>query len=653
MRLRRTNRSSIGRTTRFGLQAYFGVRSHNSDQKELRHTNANPSPMSPFSMFAHTRSLSFAMSAAISLGASATTYYVAVGGSNAQNGLTPATAWATLTYAAGASSPVGPGDTVFVKAGNYGYEQVLFTKIGTAAQPVVFEGYTNTPGDAPQLNYVPQDDDVLEDQLDPQLMPFFGPANRGQGLGFDFNNNVRYVEIRNFQLKNYVYGIITYEAQHVTLDNITVAAVGDTLQGYSGIGIALGYNSSWSGDFNTATNCLVMNAGAEAFTVFGNGNLLTGCRAYCNQGLTDANAATDYYFNVVGDNNTLSGCHMDRMKELAHFGHGFTVKEHGEQNLIVDCVAENTSDGFCVRHRNVKHNTFRDCEAWGSAVIVVRDGASHNLFEGIRSHEAWSGISFFDTSEDGGAQYAGRHNKVVNCLFIEPDVAISNSNSFGPYTTGSPIDSNTVAHCTFFDPGVFFRNWNDDVHDNTLINCIIDGVDTWQTGPQDDNYAFDHCRFNAIPIAMPVGTGNSLGDPLFMDPPNEDFSLAGGSPCIDAGAVLADVTTDFSGITRPQGLGYDIGAFEFMGPNATSGSHPSIAICLVPNPSRNGAFTVQGFSGTANLRIVDARGAEVYATTISTDRAYVDTGSTLTAGAYTVRIVQAGQAVSLRMLVVR
>ncbi|MBS1547132.1 MAG: T9SS type A sorting domain-containing protein [Bacteroidetes bacterium] len=590
---------------------------------------------------------------ALGTSALATTYYVGLGGSNAQNGLSPSTAWATLTYAAGASSPVGPGDTVFVKAGNYGNEQVLFAKIGTALAPVVFEGYTITPGDAPQLNYAPQDDDVLEDHLDPLLMPFYGPATRGQGLGFDFNNDVRYVEIRNFQLKNYKYGVITYEAQHVALDNITVAAVGDTLQDYSGIGIALGYNSAWPGHYNTATNCLVMNAGAEAFTVFGNGNVLTNCGAYCNQGLDDRNAATDYYFIVVGDSNTVSGCRMDRMKELAHFGHGFTIKEHGEQNLIVDCVAENTSDAFCVRHRDVKHNTFQDCEAWGSAVVVVRDGASHNLFQGMRSHEAWSGISFFDTSEDGGAQYAGRHNRIINSLFIAPDVAISNSNSFGPYTTGSPIDSNTVANCTFVDPVVFFRNWNDDVHDNALINCIIDDVGTWQNGPQDDNYAFDHCRFNAIPIAMLVGAGNSLGDPLFMDPANEDFSLAAGSPCIDAGATLSYVTTDLSGTSRPEGTGYDIGAYEFMSGMGISATLPPITIQCVPNPSSTGTFSVRGVEGIARLSIRDAAGAEVYATTITSARAQVDPGTVLAAGAYTVRIVQDGHSWAVRMLVVR
>jgi hypothetical protein len=586
--------------------------------------------------------------------ASATRYFVTNTGSDANNGLTEATAWATITYAAGSSSPVGAGDTVFVKAGDYGFEQVEFDKVGTAAAPVVFEGYANVPGDAPALGYVPQQSDVLEDQLDPLLMPFLGPATRGQGLGFDFTNASRYVEVRNFQLKYYQYGIITYNADHITLENITVAAVGDTLDDYSGIGIALGYNSGWPGHYNQAIDCLVMNAAAEAFTVFGNGNVLNGCTAVCNQGQDNANTATDYYFIVVGDSNTVSNCNMERMGELAHYGHGFTVKEHGEQNLFTGCTAVNTSDGFCVRHRNVRWNTFVDCEAYGSTVISIRDGASHNTYQGIRSYGAWSGISLFDTSEDGGAQYAGRHNVVQNCLFVDPTVAISNSTPFGPYTTGSPIDGNTVANCTFVNATTFFRNWNDDVHDNALINCIISGVGTWQSGPQDDNYAFEHCRFDDIPITMPAGTGNSAGDPLFTDPLNGDFSIVAGSPCIDAGMDLPYVVEDIEHTPRPQGAGHDIGAYE----RQISVSLPTIALDdqlrCVPNPATGGEVILMGVEGPAQVIIRDASGAESHRFNAPPGRIRMELRDRLAAGIWWIEVVaREGTRSQVRLVVVR
>lgn len=48
-------------------------------------------------------------------------------------------------------------------------------------------------------------------------------------------------------------------------------------------------------------------------------------------------------------------------------------------------------------------------------------------------------------------------------------------------------------------------------------------------------------------------------DPLFVS--DTDFHLSAGSPAIDAGLAVS-VETDFDGIPRPQGAGYDIGAYE-------------------------------------------------------------------------------------------
>lgn len=53
-------------------------------------------------------------------------------------------------------------------------------------------------------------------------------------------------------------------------------------------------------------------------------------------------------------------------------------------------------------------------------------------------------------------------------------------------------------------------------------------------------------------------------DPLFIDPtsPARNFHLQTGSPAIDAGTAVS-VSRDFDGIIRPQGIAFDIGAFEY------------------------------------------------------------------------------------------
>jgi hypothetical protein len=63
-------------------------------------------------------------------------------------------------------------------------------------------------------------------------------------------------------------------------------------------------------------------------------------------------------------------------------------------------------------------------------------------------------------------------------------------------------------------------------------------------------------------------SGTLSSDPLFANgsasfSQQADFSLKAGSPAIDSGLTLSAAAVDIVGIARPQGAGYDIGAYEF------------------------------------------------------------------------------------------
>jgi hypothetical protein len=64
-----------------------------------------------------------------------------------------------------------------------------------------------------------------------------------------------------------------------------------------------------------------------------------------------------------------------------------------------------------------------------------------------------------------------------------------------------------------------------------------------------------------------TGNGNFDADPLYTNrvKPAWDLSLPGNSQAVDAGTPVSGVTTDIEGKFRPQGGGFDIGAFEFPG----------------------------------------------------------------------------------------
>jgi hypothetical protein len=72
-----------------------------------------------------------------------------------------------------------------------------------------------------------------------------------------------------------------------------------------------------------------------------------------------------------------------------------------------------------------------------------------------------------------------------------------------------------------------------------------------------------------------LGASNmTVGASAFVNAAAGDYSLAPGARAIDAGVTIAGVATDRAGVARPQGRGYDIGAYERRGRVSSSPSPP-------------------------------------------------------------------------------
>jgi len=59
------------------------------------------------------------------------------------------------------------------------------------------------------------------------------------------------------------------------------------------------------------------------------------------------------------------------------------------------------------------------------------------------------------------------------------------------------------------------------------------------------------------------GNDHQTGDPLFADIADADYHILLGSPAIDTGSSTGAPVDDYDGSPRPQGSGFDIGAFEY------------------------------------------------------------------------------------------
>ena len=145
----------------------------------------------------------------------------------------------------------------------------------------------------------------------------------------------------------------------------------------------------------------------------------------------------------------------------------------------------------------------------------------------------------------GGVNAAGgrtRHLTIVNNVFVN-DLAIP----IERYPVGVALEDSpnaTVKNNIFYEqPSQVIYVTGSTVGHDIGHNCVYrsDGQALWGSPRPGDVWNVD---------------------PQFIGAASADYRLAADSPCIDAGAALPDVTIDFDGTSRPQGAGYDIGAYE-------------------------------------------------------------------------------------------
>lgn len=529
----------------------------------------------------------------VSINSFSATYYVATTGNNGNVG-SLSSPWATLTYAAGNSSAVVAGDTVYIKAGSYGNENIVCTKIGTADNKVLFIGYTTTPGDQPT---------VLVRNSNPyaaystSVMPTFTGSNRTTGIALSMTA-ASFVEFRNLQISTYEYGVVMGAADTLgnnSLYNVNCMTIGSTAAAYSGQGILLGSMGTSFSDYNTIEFCLVVNCCAEGINLNGDYNIVDSCRVFCNE--TTANASMDYFVSITGNHNIVINSEINRTAAAATIvGHGFTMKSNAVQvidqllayptitaqyNRIINCRATNMGESYVFRHRTVKYNLVYHCTATGTHLgsdassgigsgCLFRDGASDNIVDGLTVDSCNYGIGFDDSVEDGDTGgsppgHPGNNNKVINSTI---------SNCYTPVkfsidgTIASDAGDNLIANCTFYLTRYLFFA----ARRCTLMRYeanIFYGNSAVGSGGyfRGDTYAtdvaatqFTDCSFFNQQGGMPGGfvaasTNGLTTDPVFVNGPARDFHLQVTSPCINtastAPAAAATETLPFCQYFNP------------------------------------------------------------------------------------------------------
>jgi parallel beta-helix repeat protein len=269
------------------------------------------------------------------------------------------------------------------------------------------------------------------------------------------------------------------------------------------------------------------------FTAFSNHVLIQNNESDHNSehGIYQSNSST--YPTIRGNrshHNTSAGIHMNGdISEQP--GNGLVQFALVENNVIWENGAGGGSGINCdgVDSSVFRNNLLYNNHASGISLYAI-DGAHGSSNNHVYNNTIVMAANsrFVINIPDDGAAPAPVGNIIENNILYTPDsyhgsVLIATSN-----VSGFSSDYNVVVNHFSAD------------NDNTVISLA-----NWQKLGHD---------LHSI-IATPAQ--------LFVDPANGNYQLKAGSPAIDAGASLLDVPTDILGVARPQGISWDIGAYEF------------------------------------------------------------------------------------------
>ncbi|MCE5231038.1 right-handed parallel beta-helix repeat-containing protein [bacterium] len=397
-------------------------------------------------------------------------YYVSTTGNDSRDGLSPQSAWKTISHAAQTAKA---GDKVLIEGGKYGNEQVKFANSGEPGKPIVFEGYRGVP---------------LLDK---------GKRNR------DYSNFGLHVlrqhdiTIRNIDLTQYMFCVRLEYSRNITLENVDAFDCG--WEKWMGTGIQVIGCSRCK-----LKNCTVTNAGGENFhLLYSDDNVLDGCKSIGTLKGEDP-YATDYYMVISWSNrNLIKDCIADDKAASGKGNHGIGVKDtnnrsqaaekhgHSTGNTFVNCKAYNFEEAiFCGwgAHHNTYVNCVGDCgikENNFANGIMVRDGAHDNTFTNCKAvggsdalciyqnempnqtdmRDPQQGNAFIDCTFECKARNRNGKPEVGRCLFLRN------------------AKDTTFRDCTFKNASSLFRfsKGFEDQEDNSgtkFINCKVSNVKT-------------------------------------------------------------------------------------------------------------------------------------------------------------------------------
>jgi hypothetical protein len=126
-----------------------------------------------------------------------------------------------------------------------------------------------------------------------------------------------------------------------------------------------------------------------------------------------------------------------------------------------------------------------------------------------------------------------------------------------------------ISNAVVYNATTAFR-YEDNIENLRIWNCTVgSGVTRAFQAASSTSSGLDVRNLlvlGGLPKEASDSSNRGVGDNAFVNAAAHNYTLAPGSPAIDAGATIAAVDTDRAGISRPQGQAYDVGAYEWTPP---------------------------------------------------------------------------------------
>jgi parallel beta-helix repeat protein len=325
---------------------------------------------------------------------------------------------------------------------------------------------------------------------------------------------------------------VIIDGTHVTRDAFFIENAdyiivdGLTIQNAPRAGMRLSYSNHVS-----VRNCIFANNGDWGFfTDFSDYTLVENCESY------GAIRQHGIYISNSSDYPTI------RHNRL-HNNYGCGLHMNGDASMGGDGI---------ISHGLVEDNIIYENGLGGGSGINM-DGVTDTIVRNNLLYDNHaSGISMYQIDGGSGSQ----NNRVLNNTILMPAngrwaINIPDTNDTNNIIFNNILYSDHAFRGSISIPGTALAGFESDY--NVVVSRFsADGGDTNMSLSSWQSLGYDQHSLIATP------------GQLFINPATKDFHLTPGSPAIDKGTGLPDVTDDLEGNPRPFGPQYDIGAYEFI-----------------------------------------------------------------------------------------